>query len=141
MNNYIDISHIQSLQALSEQIAQNIKKGSQYIIHLQGDLGTGKTTFAQYLLKHLGVRDHISSPSYALVNTYQCHLGAVAHADFYRLDSEDDLDLIGWDIILDESQIVIIEWPQNISKITPNISLDFCIKGEHRYVKIHPSIN
>ena len=111
------------------------------VVILTGIAGTGKTTFTQHLLKSLGVEGHIPSPSYALVNTYECHTGIVAHADFYRLDSEDDLDLIGWDLIIDESNIVIIEWPENISNTTPDILLQFSIKGEYRYVEILPNIN
>ncbi|MCP8351774.1 tRNA (adenosine(37)-N6)-threonylcarbamoyltransferase complex ATPase subunit type 1 TsaE [Candidatus Synchoanobacter obligatus] len=81
------------------------------MIHLSGDLGAGKTTFCQYFIETFGYQGHVSSPSYALVNTYATQECNIAHADFYRLDEEDSLDLIGWDMVCEESDILLIEWP------------------------------
>ncbi len=85
------------------------------IICLEGDLGAGKTTFAQGLLAGLGARGPYTSPTFLIMKKYQ----NVYHLDAYRVDAESVLDL-GWEeIITDENNIIIVEWPERIRKIIP----------------------
>ena len=84
------------------------------IILLYGDLGAGKTCFAQGLCEGLGVEEEVVSPTFTLVNTYQGRL-KVHHLDFYRLEPGDDLTDVGVPDILDEvwdgRAVALVEWP------------------------------
>jgi len=58
----------------------------------------------------------VSSPTFAIVNEYDCDGRPVAHADAYRLTSEDELETIGWDELLARCDLLLIEWPQRIEQ-------------------------
>ena len=82
------------------------------LISLTGELGAGKTTLAQAICAGYGVAEPATSPTYALVHRYDAPKSAVYHIDLYRLDSESQLTNIGWDDILAERAVVIVEWPE-----------------------------
>lgn len=127
-----DVSTIQKLDGFASQLSQDIDLTKSTIIFLKGDLGSGKTTFVQHLLKHLMVKGHIPSPSYSLVNTYPSPYGQIAHADLYRLTSEEDLELIGWDMIIDTSKLIIVEWPELLDSTKPDLVFTLMLAGERR---------
>lgn len=83
------------------------------IVALSGPLGAGKTHLAQGIARGLGVDEPLASPTYLLERTYQGRL-PLHHFDFYRLESEDDLESIGfYDLVLDSSDaVVVIEWAE-----------------------------
>lgn len=82
------------------------------ILLLKGNLGAGKTTFTQYLLKEMGCPDPVSSPTYAIVNEYEIPDGKVFHFDLYRLNSAEEVFNIGMEEYLDSANFCIIEWPE-----------------------------
>lgn len=82
------------------------------ILLLQGNLGAGKTTFTQHLLKKLGSNDEVSSPTYAIVNEYHTPEGPVFHFDLYRMKSLEEVYDIGMDDYLENARLCIIEWPE-----------------------------
>jgi len=82
------------------------------ILLLKGNLGAGKTTFSQFLLKELGSSDEISSPTYSIVNEYDTPKGKVFHFDLYRLKSVEEAYDFGIEEYLDNGFLSIIEWPE-----------------------------
>ena len=82
------------------------------ILLLKGNLGAGKTTFTKFLLKNLGSKDEVSSPTYAIVNEYHTPKGKVFHFDLYRMKNIGEVYDIGMDEYLDNAQLCIIEWPE-----------------------------
>lgn len=82
------------------------------LVTLTGDLGAGKTTLAQAICEGYGVTEPVTSPTYALVHRYSAPRSAVYHVDLYRLDDPLQLTNIGWDDILSERALVIVEWPE-----------------------------
>lgn len=82
------------------------------ILLLKGNLGAGKTTFTQCLLKNLGSRDEVSSPTYSIVNEYDSPNGKIFHFDLYRMKNIEEVYDIGIDEYLDNSYLCIIEWPE-----------------------------
>lgn len=82
------------------------------ILLLKGNLGAGKTTFTQFLLKNLGSIDEVSSPTYAIVNEYHTPKGNVFHFDLYRMKNLAEVYDIGIEEYLDNSYLCIIEWPE-----------------------------
>ena len=83
------------------------------IILLNGDLGSGKTTFSQTLLKHLGVESPVTSPTFNLVNEYRNSKDElIYHFDLYRIKHLEELEEIGFTEYLDSGKICLIEWPE-----------------------------
>lgn len=82
------------------------------ILLLKGNLGAGKTTFTQFLLKKLESEDEVSSPTYSIVNEYSSPKGKIFHFDLYRLKNIDEVYDIGIEEYLDNSFLCIIEWPE-----------------------------
>lgn len=82
------------------------------ILLLKGNLGAGKTTFTQCLLKNLGSRDEVSSPTYSIVNEYDSPNGKIFHFDLYRMKNIEEVYDIGIDEYLDNGYLCIIEWPE-----------------------------
>ncbi|WP_236493207.1 tRNA (adenosine(37)-N6)-threonylcarbamoyltransferase complex ATPase subunit type 1 TsaE [Xanthomonas massiliensis] len=80
------------------------------VVHLQGDLGAGKSTLARALLRALGVAGTIRSPTYTLVERYPVPGGEAWHLDLYRIGDPGELDFLG----LDEggAALWLVEWPE-----------------------------
>jgi tRNA threonylcarbamoyladenosine biosynthesis protein TsaE len=89
------------------------------VIALAGELGTGKTTLAQAICRGYGVRDEVTSPTYALVHQYSSPKSPVYHIDLYRLDSPAQLTNLGWDEIVSSDSLIIVEWPDRAGDRLP----------------------
>lgn len=101
------------IQLRSEQAK---KKNAATVITLQGDLGSGKTTFLQGFAKGLGIKEKILSPTFVI----QKRFGNFYHIDCYRLKNYKDILELGWEkIIKNPKNIVAIEWPEKIKKLLP----------------------
>ncbi|MCF6249030.1 MAG: tRNA (adenosine(37)-N6)-threonylcarbamoyltransferase complex ATPase subunit type 1 TsaE [Desulfobacula sp.] len=107
-------------------------------IALIGDLGAGKTTFVQGLAKGLGVDKnyYITSPTYTLINTYPADPFTLCHLDLYRLGSVDELEFIGFDDLLEDNHIIIVEWPQILNDISFKFDLEINFEFDDRYNRI-----
>lgn len=90
------------------------------VISLSGDLGAGKTTLAQSICAGYGVEETVTSPTYSIVHRYDAPKSVVVHIDLYRLDNESQLTNIGWDEIMSEHALVIVEWPERAGDRIPS---------------------
>ncbi len=116
-----------------------IKKSSKdkaIVLALQGDLGSGKTTFVQGLAKSLGIRGRVNSPTFVILKRFRNFY----HFDCYRINKPEEILGLGWqEIISNPKNIVVIEWPEKIKKFLPKdtIYLKFKFINENqREVKI-----
>jgi tRNA threonylcarbamoyladenosine biosynthesis protein TsaE len=91
------------------------------LIVLAGDLGTGKTAFAQGFARGLGVEEPVTSPAFILVHTYEGRLPLV-HLDVYRLDTMQELVDLGIAELLDDGGVTLIEWGDAVA---PGLPADF----------------
>ena len=89
------------------------------VISVSGDLGAGKTTLAQAICTGYGVDESVTSPTYALVHKYEAARSPVYHVDLYRLDNESQLTNIGWDDLISDRALVIVEWPERAGDRMP----------------------
>lgn len=103
-------------RSLAAALAELSRPGD--IVLLAGDLGAGKTAFAQGFGRALGVDDPITSPTFTLVNRYDGRL-PFYHLDVYRLDRLDEVADLGLAEFLDEGGVMLIEWGDTITPVLP----------------------
>ncbi len=94
-----------------------------FVIIFKGDLGAGKTTFIQGLMRELGVRRKIMSPTFTLLRSYKIkadNFSTVHHFDCYRMGGEQEMKDLGFkEMLNDPRNIILIEWPERVPKILP----------------------
>ena len=90
-------------------------KGTKILL-LNGELGSGKTTFVKGFLKGLGCNEIVTSPTFTIVQEYDCR-EKIYHIDLYRLSDLHEAIDIGIDDYLNSGSYVFIEWPNDIEKI------------------------
>lgn len=95
------------------------------VIGLSGELGTGKTTLVQAICRGLGAQALATSPTYALVHHYAAGDRPVYHVDCYRLRAPDEARDLGFDDMLRERAIVLIEWPERAGPWAPPLDRHF----------------
>ena len=105
----------------TEQIAADFAAGlhSGDVIAYRGPMGAGKTAFTRGLCRGLGLADHVSSPTFALVHQYGNGSRALYHFDMYRVETFDDLYSTGFFDYLDYGGILAIEGSENIEAVLP----------------------
>ena len=129
---------IDQLEDWQKVIDEILPKLEYKILLLKGNLGAGKTTFTQFLLKNLGSDADVSSPTYAIVNEYDTPKGNVFHFDLYRLKSADEVEDIGMHEYLNNAFLSIIEWPEVYEDELdhfPHHEMTIDNDGEYRRVK------
>jgi len=90
------------------------------LICLQGDLGTGKTTFVQGVAQGWGTLDAVSSPTFVLVNIYRRQDGArLSHFDAYRIETLGEAEELDLDALLSQGAL-FVEWPERVEHILPS---------------------
>ncbi len=109
-------------QKLAKKVADNLRGGE--IILLSGELGAGKTCFANALGAALGVDEPLVSPSYILLRSYPARKGlTIHHLDFYRLESSRDLETMGVEECVGPDSILLVEWPERCPHAFEEFSL------------------
>ena len=117
------INNTQQMQKMGKDLAERIIKEDNkeaLIIGLEGELGSGKTTFIQGLAKGLGIEELITSPTFVIMKKYDFSKGKLYHIDCYRIDLKDLIELDFKEIINNPKNIVVIEWAEKIKDILPN---------------------
>lgn len=106
---------------LAAQLAPQVRSGG--VIHLRGDLGAGKTTFARALIAALGVQGRVKSPTYSLIESYRTSGLAIHHLDLYRIADPGELEWLGLEELQDEASLILIEWPERGGDALPAADL------------------
>lgn len=101
---------------IADEIAKTLKGGE--FIAMYGDLGAGKTAFVQGLAKSLGITNHITSPTFTIVNEYEGRL-PLYHFDVYRIADPDEMYEIGYEEYIESDGVCIIEWAELIEDLFP----------------------
>lgn len=110
------------------------------VILLEGDLGAGKTVFAKGIAEGLGIRDHVTSPTFAIIHEYVGRL-PLAHVDLYRLEGSDAALGTGLDDYLRAEGVTVVEWASRAAGVfgDDHVSVSFRHLSEtKRGVRISP---
>ena len=115
MQEYNFVSHSENdTIKFADEFASKLDMHS--IIVLSGDLGSGKTKFTEGVLKHFGLEDEISSPTFTIVNEYDAKDFKIFHFDLYRLADVDEFYAMGGEEYLQKG-LCIFEWGEMIEEI------------------------
>ena len=129
---------VDDTRALAFEVASLSRPGD--IILLAGDLGAGKTAFAQGFGRALGVVEPITSPTFTLVRTYEEGRFPLIHVDVYRLDHLQELVDLGITEIIDGDGVTLIEWGDAVAPLLPpdflEVSLELGATDDERLVRL-----
>lgn len=97
-----------STSAIAAALAGVARRGD--LIVLAGEMGTGKTAFAQAFGRAIGVTEPITSPTFTLVHSYPAGRVTLHHADIYRLSTHHEVTDLDFPELLESDGIVMVEW-------------------------------
>ena len=112
------------------------------VICLDGDLGVGKTVFAQGFAEGLGITGPVASPTFTIVQSYERGRLPFYHMDVYRLEDEDELEAIGGSEMLDSGGVCLVEWGSRVEGLLPKgtiwlrIEKDLAKGGNYRRITL-----
>lgn len=110
---------------LGEDLGAKALPGEIYT--LSGDLGTGKTVFAQGFAKGLGIEEAVNSPTFTIVSEYTEGRMPFYHFDVYRISDPEEMYEIGFEEYLYGQGVCLIEWAELIRDIIPEKTIDISI--------------
>ncbi|KAA5825571.1 tRNA (adenosine(37)-N6)-threonylcarbamoyltransferase complex ATPase subunit type 1 TsaE [Algibacter amylolyticus] len=105
---------IDDVEQVAKQIIENSKSKT---LLFYGDMGVGKTTLIKTIVKILGCKDEVSSPTFSIVNEYDLNDGKIYHFDLYRINDIEETYNFGIEDYLDSDFWKLIEWPEIIEPL------------------------
>lgn len=128
-------------QALAAAIARLCRAGD--VLVLAGELGAGKTAFAQGFAAGLGIAEQVTSPTFTIVREYPGPELALLHLDVYRLDQLREVQDLGVGEMLDEEAVMLVEWGDAVLPALGEeyleIRITFGAADDDRILELHPS--
>ena len=132
MNKKLTLSSLEDTKNLGQEIAKEIlkrKDKSAFIVFLDGDLGTGKTTLVKEIIFALGIKEKVKSPTFTIIEPYELNDKNIYHIDLYRINDPSELETIGLREYLNESEaIIFIEWPEKSFGFLKKFDLKISLK-------------
>ncbi len=107
---------LQELPEIATKVLQNV---STKTLLFYGAMGVGKTTLIKELARQLGIKESLQSPTFSLVNEYDCPGGKLFHFDFYRIHGKEEAMDIGIEEYFYSGNWSFVEWPEKINTILP----------------------
>jgi tRNA threonylcarbamoyladenosine biosynthesis protein TsaE len=114
----INITGIHELDQVAQELINSLNQKK--LLAIYGKMGAGKTTFIKSICKYLDVIDVVNSPTFSIINQYECSNGdAVFHFDFYRIEKPQEALDIGIFEYWDSGMLCLMEWPEKVEKLLP----------------------
>lgn len=108
---------LEDLPAIAKEV---IKSAKNRVLLFYGEMGVGKTTLIKEIVKQLGSKDNVSSPTFSLMNEYHTVSGEkVYHFDFYRINNENEALDMGAEEYFYSDCWCLIEWPEKLKNLVP----------------------
>lgn len=127
---YFNVDSVEKTTDLGFNLGKLLNSGD--IICLTGELGTGKTHITKGIAKGLSIDEHITSPTFTIVNEYDTGRLKLFHFDVYRVNDPDEIYAIGFDDYIFSDGVSIIEWANYIEEILPK---------EYVHINIEKNLN
>ncbi|HBV87748.1 MAG TPA: tRNA (adenosine(37)-N6)-threonylcarbamoyltransferase complex ATPase subunit type 1 TsaE [Desulfosporosinus sp.] len=131
MNYRVTSLTVQQTRELGKQLSEHLIGGD--VVALIGDLGAGKTAFAQGIGEGLGVVGSMTSPTFTLIHEYKGFIQntklRLIHMDLYRLRHPEEAEIIGIEDAFVDDAVCLIEWPEIAEDYLPDDRLTVEIKG------------
>ena len=115
------VKSVEETWKVAAEFAASLNPGD--VVCLEGDLGAGKTTFAQGVAAALGARRAATSPTFCLVTEHPTQKFLLVHMDLYRLHGPDDVLTIGWEEYLARNAVMLVEWPDRAGELIPETAI------------------
>lgn len=122
------VNSVEETLEIGKQLGSLVKKGD--IICLTGDLGTGKTHMSKGIANGLNITEHITSPTFNIVNEYHSGRLTLYHFDVYRVNDPDEIYAIGFDEYIFGEGVSLVEWANYIEELIPSEYLYINIKKQ-----------
>ena len=135
-----DTNNAQETFVLGKRMGEAANAGELYALY--GDLGVGKTVFAQGFGAGLGITEPLASPTFTILKEYDEGRLPLYHFDVYRIEDPDEMDEIGYYDKLDGDGVCLIEWPSQIEEILPREMIRITIEKDpergfdYRHIKV-----
>lgn len=127
MNERMETNNPEATEALGEKLGREARAGQIYC--LSGDLGVGKTVFTKGFAKGFGITEHVTSPTFAIVNEYEGRL-PLYHFDVYRIGDIEEMDEVGFEEYVMGDGVSLIEWANLIEEILPENRTEVIIEKD-----------
>jgi len=112
----------------TKTLARDMARTLSGVVTLNGTLGAGKSTFARAVIQELtNTHDDIPSPTFTLVQEYQTDSKNIYHLDLYRLEEADEIFELGWEEMINDTDLVLIEWSERIAQYLPKNKTDITL--------------
>lgn len=128
-----ETNNARETEQLGMAIGRALKGGE--VIAMTGDLGAGKTTLTKALAKSLGIDEHVTSPTFTIVNEYEGRL-KLFHFDVYRIGDIEEMYDLGFEEYIYGDGVSIIEWSNLIKEILPEDTINIEILASRENTRI-----
>jgi len=139
MNESLFLPDEAATRRLGAALAEGIAPGR--VLFLSGDLGSGKTTLVQGLMKALGVTGRVKSPSYSVVEVYGLSRLNLYHFDFYRFDGRSEWRESGFRDYFNQDSACVVEWPERVAGLLAppdlELRLELAVPGRRAQLRAH----
>jgi tRNA threonylcarbamoyladenosine biosynthesis protein TsaE len=131
------MDQVYTLEQTDQIAAELVKKyANQPVWVFQAPMGGGKTTLIAAIGKALGIQEHMSSPTFSIMNEYEVQGKLVYHMDWYRLESEAEARQAGVEAAMEEADLSLVEWPEKAPNLVPEnavvIHIEILDPGQRR---------
>lgn len=125
----IKIESLATIHEAAKQFIAGISDNKVFAFY--GKMGAGKTTFTKAICEVLGVKDVITSPTFAIVNEYTDREGQpIYHFDFYRIKKLEEVYDMGYEDYFYSNHLCLLEWPELIEDILPENTIKVTIEEQ-----------
>lgn len=128
MDRVIETNGAEETFALGKELGEQATAGA--VFTLNGDLGVGKTVFAQGFAEGLGITEAVNSPTFTILQVYEEGRLPLYHFDVYRIEDPEEMYEVGFDDYLYGQGVCLIEWAEQVAELLPQKRTEITIEKD-----------